>query len=181
MFSSSVSKYSFKLHTTFSGSLQWQQNHIVQIQNGLLLPFNTIIKTLTLNADTRLNSQLNVTYRVISRLTDSHSPAKEPADHILQLKQLAIIYYEPTKRLQLKLSGEHYFTSRRGNANLNYFFADAVVKYRIKKCNTDIELDATNLLDVKTYDAVYLSANMLTASSYVLPGRIVMFKLLFNL
>jgi len=180
-FSGSMNKYSFKLQTTFGATLQWQQNHTIQIQNGLLLPFNTTIKTLTLRADTRLNSQLNFSYSITARLINSNSPSKEPADRIAQLKQQATIYYDPTTRLQLKLSGEHYFTSRKDNANLSYFFADAVVKYRIKKWNVDVQLDAANLMNVRTYNAVYLSANTLTASSYTLSGRIVLMKLLFNL
>ena len=177
----STSKYSFKLHTTFGATLQWQQNRSVQIQNGALLPFNTIVKTLNLSAETRLNSQLDFSYRATKTLTNSHSTATEQADRINQLKQQVTIYYEPTNRLQFRLSGEHYFTRQQGNADLKYFFADAFIKYRIKKWNTDVQLNATNLFNVKTYNALYLSANTLAASSYKLPGRIILLKFLFNL
>jgi hypothetical protein len=83
--------------------------------------------------------------------------------------------------LQFKLSGEHYFTRQQGNPDLKYFFADASAKFRVKKWKTDFELSAVNFLNVKTYNALYLSANTLTASSYTLPGRIIMVKLMFNL
>lgn len=177
----STSKYSFKLHTTFGAVLQWQQNHSVQIQNSALLPFTTVVKIVRLSADTKLNSQLNFSYRVTETLTNSHSPAAEPANDVHQLKQQATIYCEAAKRLQFKLTGEHYFTSQKGKAGLKYFFADVSIKYRIKKWNTDAQLDATNLLNVKKYEAVYLSGNTLTASSYVLPGRIMLLRFLFNL
>jgi hypothetical protein len=49
------------------------------------------------------------------------------------------------------------------------------------KWKTDFELTAVNFLNVKTYNALYLSANTLTASSYTLPGRIILLKVLFNL
>ncbi|MFT3827797.1 MAG: carboxypeptidase-like regulatory domain-containing protein [Chitinophagaceae bacterium] len=176
-----TSKYSFKLHTTFSAVLQWQQSHTVQIQNGDLLPYNTIVKRLSLTAETKLNNQVNFSYNVTGTQINSHSAATEPADRINRLKQQASIYYEPTDRLQFKLSGEHYFTNRQGNADLKYFFADAFIKYHFKKWNADLQLDATNLLNVKTYNAVYLSANTLTASSYTLPGRIILMKFMFNL
>jgi len=42
-------------------------------------------------------------------------------------------------------------------------------------------LSAVNFLNVKTYNALYLSANTLIANSYRLPGRIVLLKVLFNL
>jgi hypothetical protein len=45
----------------------------------------------------------------------------------------------------------------------------------------DLQLDARNFLNVKTYKAFYLSANTFTASSYALPGRIVLLKVLFNI
>jgi hypothetical protein len=46
---------------------------------------------------------------------------------------------------------------------------------------TDLQLSANNFLNVKTYNALYLSANTLTASSYTLPGRIILLKILVNL
>ncbi len=65
--------------------------------------------------------------------------------------------------------------------DLKYFFADASAKFRVEKWKTDLELNASNFLNVKTYNALYLSANTLTANSYTLPGRIVLLKVLFNL
>jgi hypothetical protein len=45
----------------------------------------------------------------------------------------------------------------------------------------DLQPDAANFLNVKAYKALYLSANTLTASSYTLPVRIILLKLMFNL
>jgi hypothetical protein len=103
------------------------------------------------------------------------------AEHVDQLLQQVTVNYNPSTILQFKLSGEHYFTRQQGNPDLKYFFADATVKLRIKKWNADLELDANNFLNVKTYNALYLSANTLTVSSYTLPGRIILLKVLFNL
>jgi hypothetical protein len=77
----------------------------------------------------------------------------------------------PSEDVQFKLSGEHYFTRQQGNPDLKYFFADASVKFRVSKWKTDFELSAVNFLNVKTYNALYLSANTLTANSYALPGQ----------
>jgi hypothetical protein len=176
-----VSKYSFILKTTFSGGVQWQSNRSVQIQNNALLPFNTISETVNLGADTKVNEQVNFSYKATITQTDSHSAVGASAFHINQLLQQASINYNPTANLQFKLSGEHYFTRQQGNPDLKYFFADAVAKFRIEKWKTDLELSAVNFLNIKTYNALYLSANTLTASSYTLPGRIILLKLLFNI
>jgi hypothetical protein len=176
-----ISKYSFKLQTTVSTAVQWQNSRSVEIQNGDLLPFNTTALTLSLSAETKISDQLNFSCRATGLKTESRSPTVASADQIDQLLQQATIYYNPTTDLQFKLSGEQYFTRRKGNANLQYLFADAWVKYHVKKWGTDLRLGATNFLDVKTYNALYLTTNTVTASSYTLPGRIILLKLMFNL
>jgi hypothetical protein len=179
--SGTVSKYSFALRTTFSGGIQWQSNRSVQIQNNALLPFNTTTETLSLGADTKLSDQVNFSYKASGIQTDSHSAFEASAFNIDQLQQQVSVNYNPTDDIQFKISGEHYFTRQQGNPDLKYFFADASAKFRIKKWKTDLELDANNFLNMKTYNALYLSANTLTASSYTLPGRIILLKALFNL
>ena len=179
--SGTVSKYSFALKTTFSGGMQWQNNSSVQIQNNALLPFNTTTETVNLSADTKVNDQVNFSYKATLTQTDSHSAVEASAYHIDQLLQQGSVNYNPSDDLQFKLSGEHYFTRQQGNPDLKYFFADASAKFRIKKWKTDLELSAVNFLNVKTYNALYLSANTLTANSYTLPGRIVLLKVMFGL
>ena len=176
-----VSKYSFALKTTFSGGLSWQNNSSVQIQNNALLPFNTTTEAANISANTKMSDQVNFSYKATLTQTDSHSAVEASAFHIDQLLQQAEVNYIPSDDVQFKLSGEHYFTRQQGNPDLKYFFADASAKFHIKKWKTDLELDANNFLNVKTYNALYLSANTLTASSYTLPGRIVLLKVMFNL
>lgn len=177
----SISKYSFGLRTTFNGELKWQDNHSVQLQNAALLPFGTTVWTLILGATTKVNEKINFSYQLTGTQTNSHSSKERSTAGIDQLQQQGIIYYNPADRWQLKLTGEHYFTRSQGNPDLNYFFADAAAKYRFKKWKIDLQLEAANFSNVKTYKALYLSANTLTASSYALPGRIVLLKLMFSL
>ncbi len=176
-----VSKYSFALHTTFSGEVRWQDNRSVQLQNGAILPFNTTVGTLSGGATTKLSDRLNFNYHLTGTQTNTHSSAEASTNQVDQLLQQAEIYYIPSVRLQFKLAGEHYFTRSQGSPDLKYFFADASAKYRIKAWKIDLQLEAANFLNVKTYKALYLSANTLTASSYMLPGRIILLKAMFNL
>jgi len=179
--SAATSKYSFALRTTFSAGIQWQSSRSVQIQNDALLPFNTVTETLTFGADTKVSDKVNFSYKASGIQTYSQSAVEASAFHIDQLQQQASLFYNPTDELQFKLAGEHYFTRQQGNPDLKYFFTDASAKFKIKKWKTDFELSAVNFLNVKTYNALYLSANTLTANSYRLPGRIVLLKVLFNL
>jgi hypothetical protein len=176
-----ASKYSFPLKTTFSCGLQWQNARNVQIQNNVLLPFNTTTETIHVSADTKVNDQVNFSYKATLTQIGSHSAVEGSAYHVDQLMQQGSVNYNPTERWQFKLSGEDYFTRQQGNPDLKYFFADASAKYRFNKWRTDVELSAVNFLNVKTYHVLYLAANTLTASQYTLPGRIVMLKVWFNL
>ncbi|GAA3974787.1 TonB-dependent receptor [Mucilaginibacter dorajii] len=177
----SISKYSFALRTTFSGAVQWQSNRSVQLQNNALLPFNTISAAINVSADTKVSDDINFSYKAAFTQTASHSPAVAAAYQIKQLLQQASVNYDPVDNMQFKLSGEHYFTRQQGNPDLKYFFADASAKFRVTPWKTDFELSAVNFLNVKKYNALYLSANTLTASSYALPGRIIMIKIMFNI
>jgi hypothetical protein len=179
--STTASKYSFPLKTTFSGGVQWQTTKSVQIQNNVLLPFNTTTEAVNISADTKVNDHINFSYKATATQTGSHSTVDASAYHVDQLLQQASVYYNPNDNWQFKLSGEHYFTRQQGNPDLKYFFADASAKWRVKKWRTDFELSAVNLLNVKTYNALYLSANTFTASEYALPGRIFMMKVWWGL
>lgn len=179
--SGSISKYSFALSTTFSSAITWQSSRSVLLQNNVLLPFNSTTETFNASADTKLSGTVNFSYKATLTQMASHSSVAASAHRIQQLLQQASINYDPSDALQFRLSGEHYFTRQQGNPNLKYFFADAYVKFRSMKWKTDFELSAVNFGNVKTYNALYLSANALIASSYTLPGRIIMIKALFNI
>ena len=178
---STVSKYFFSLGTTFSAGFQWQSTRSVQLQNDQLLPFNTITKTGSFGADTKAGDHLAIGYRATFMQTASHSAVDASANHIDQLQQQASVEYNPLTNVQFRLSGEHYYTRQQGNADLKYFFADASAKIKVGKWKNSFELSAVNFLNVKTYSTFYLSANTFTASSYALPGRIVLLKLMFTL
>jgi hypothetical protein len=176
-----ISKYSFALKTTFSGGISSQNTSTVQLQNSALLPFNTTSETYNVGADTKISGYVNFNYKATLTQTSSHSSAEASAFQVDQLVQQANINYEPADDIQFNLSGEHYFTYQQVNPDLKYFFADASVKFRFNKLKTDVQISAVNFLNVKNYSYLNLSANTLTASSYTLPGRIVMLKVFFNI
>jgi len=179
--SSTASKYSFALKTTFSASLQWQSTRSVQLQNDQLLPFNTITKTGSLGANIKVGAHVAIDYKATFIQTASHSAVDASANHIDQLQQQASIEYNPLTNVHFRLLGQHYFTRQVGNPNLKYFFADGSVKFRPNKWKTNFELSAVNILNVKAYRSFNLSANTFTASSYTLPGRIVLLKVMFKI
>jgi hypothetical protein len=175
-----ISEYSFALRTTFSAGAQLQSSRSTQIQNNILLPYQTLSTRYNAGADVKISDALTASYKANLGLTSSHSPASTSSQNISQLVQQAELNYNPANDLFFKLSGDHYFTRQQSN-ELKYFFADASAKFRFEKLKTEVELSALNLMNVKNYNSINLTANMLTASSFTLPGRIVMVKMIFNI
>ncbi len=175
------SKYIFALHTTLSGGLMLQSNRSNQIQNGVLLPYNTILTNFIAGAETKFSGQLNASYKLNYSRTESSSSAAIPNTIVKQAVQEAAVNYSPINNLLINFSGNYYITVQNQNSSLKYFFADAFARYKFNKIHTDLELNLNNILNVKTYSTVYLSANTYSLSSYQLPGRMMLVKATFTL
>jgi len=180
-FSGNTSKYSFPLRTTFSAGLGYSTTKLNQIQNGQTLPYNTISKSASVGADTKASKAVNFSYRASYSQTLSKSPAVATSSKFERLIQSGSVNYAPLTNLFMTVSGDHYYTHQASSNDLTYIFADASLRYKFKKTKLDLEVSAQNLFDTKTYTAIYLSANVYTSSTYTIPGRIVLAKLMFNL
>lgn len=176
-----TSKYLFALHTTVAGGLMLQSNRSNQIQNGELLPYNTILTNFTASTETKFSNKLNANYKINYSRTESSSSAAISNTIVKQAVQEAAINYSPVNNLLVNFSGNYYLTVQNQNNNLKYFFADTFARYKFNKIHTDLELNLNNILNTKTYSAVYLSANTYSISSYRLPGRMMLVKATFTL
>ncbi|MDB4920091.1 TonB-dependent receptor [Mucilaginibacter sp.] len=176
-----ISKYVFALRTTISGGVSWQSNSSNQLQNNILLPYKTISATESASAETKITDVLNISYKVIYNQLSSKSPVSTSGTAIKSIYQQASISYNPLVNLFIKLSGDDYYNHQDQLNNQKYIFADASVRYRFNKINTDVELSANNLFNTKKYNALYLSANTFTSNTYTIPGRIMLIKATFNL
>ncbi len=179
--STNSSKYLFALHTTLGGGFLLQSNRSNQIQNKILLPYNTILTNFTASAETKFSNQLNASYKINYNWTKSSSSAAISNTIVKQAVQETAVTYSPFNSLLLNFSGNYYLTIQNQNNHLKYFFADAFVRYKLNKIHTDLELNLNNLLNIKQYSAVYLSANTYTFSSYQLPGRMMLIKATFTI
>jgi hypothetical protein len=176
-----VSKYNFDLQTTFSAGASWQTAQLNQLQNGLILPFNTVGETLNVGAESKLSSKVNLSYKANYSQTTSKSTAVAGSSKFQRLIQTAAIEYNPLSTLQFNLAADHYYTHQQQANDLKYFFADATIRYKFSKPKIDVQLTAQNLFNVKNYTSLYLSANVFTSSTYSIPGRMLLAKVMFNL
>jgi hypothetical protein len=180
-FSGSISKYNFSLRTTFSAGASYQTTKLNQIQNNLILPYNTVSETFNVGADTKISDQINISYRANYNQTASQSPAVNNTSKFQRIIQSGSLNYNPLQNLFASISADHYYTHQPAASDLKYIFADASMRYKFLKAKLDVELDAQNLFNTQNYTAVYLSANVYTSSTHTIPGRIVLAKVVFNL
>ncbi|MDB5128837.1 TonB-dependent receptor [Mucilaginibacter sp.] len=176
-----VSKYAFGLRTTFSAGVSVQSTKLNQIQNNIILPYNTISTTFSIGADTKVSDYINFSYKANYDQTKSKSSAVATSSKFERLTQQGSINYNPLSNLFFSVAADHYYTHQQQANDLKYIFADASVKYKFNKTKLDLELTAQNLFNTKTYSALYLSANTFTSSSYTIPGRFLLAKMTFNL
>jgi hypothetical protein len=180
-FGSYVSKYSFALRTTLSLGLNVATTKLNQIQNGIILPYNTLNTTLGGGAETKLTDKITFSYKANYSQTTSKSSAVANTSKFERLIQTAALNYNPTSNLFLSASADHYYTHQQQANDLKYVFGDASVRYKFPKTKLDLELTAQNLFNTQNYTAVFLSANVYTSSTYTIPGRIVLAKMMFSL
>ncbi|QEC75843.1 TonB-dependent receptor [Mucilaginibacter ginsenosidivorax] len=176
-----ISKYNFDLQTTFSAGASWQTARLNQLQNGLILPFNTVGETLNVGAESKLSSKVNLSYKANYSQITSKSTAVAGSSKFQRLIQTAAIEYNPLNTLQFNIAADHYYTHQQQANDLKYFFADATMRYKFSKPKIDVQLTAQNLFNVKNYTSLYLSANVFTSSTYNIPGRMLLAKVMFNL
>jgi len=96
------------------------------------------------------------------------------------LRQQSALAITTVRNLYLNLSAEHLLTRQSSQPDLKYLFADANMRYKWLKMKTDIEFGISNLTNIKSFDAIYISANSLTTGTYAIPGRVAMLKATFN-
>ncbi len=179
--SGNISKYAFSLRTTFSAGLAIQTTKLNQILNNIILPYNTVSKSINFGADTKVSSKVNFSYKAGYDQTTSKSTVVASKSKFERLIQQASVNYNPLDNLFFAVSGDHYYTHQQQANDLKYMFADASIRYKFKKVKADVELSAQNLFNTKTYSALYLSANSFTSSTYNIPGRFMLAKVTFTL
>jgi hypothetical protein len=176
-----LSKYVFFLKSTMSagGSFRILQTNF--IQNNILLPYETYIPNVFFNTETKFSEKFSLSYRGSLSFIKTELKGDIQSTSVNIFQQNASLGYYPIDNLFFSFSDDFYHNSQRNGNTLNYNFVDANVRYKIRKSGIEIELDGKNLVNIKNYTLLNISANSFTSSRFVLPGRIVLAKVVFNL
>lgn len=181
-----ISKYVFALGATANLHASWSSTRYNQLFNEELLPFNNLSFVLNPGIEARLWSQISMSYNgsaswTISKLANKESRRQVSDRQVQHLEQSLGLSYSSGHYVYVRVSGKHQYSKQPQIRDIDYFFVDAFVRFRISRLRTDIELDFSNLANVKRYESYSLSANQFLHNQYQLRGRMMMLKFVFNL
>lgn len=173
--SGNASKYLFDWRTTLSMGLSWSQNKSNQFQNGILLPYRNTSNGIKLGFQSKISNSMNLNYTANLNQNESKSVAvAASAISYRQLNQQAELSFMPLNDVFVTFSAEHLYTKQSGQKKLSYLFSDVTARYKVNSIHTDFEFILSNVANIKSYKAIYVSDNAFTAGTYKIPGRVAM-------
>lgn len=177
-----LSKYLLFLKTTASLKSTFTRNYSNRFINNEQLPFTSDAFSLTAGIDSRFGA-VTVNYNASGLWTASQQRYKAgaTANTIKQFDQRITMGYSPFKNCFLNAKGRHLYSTQAQVADISYLFIDANMRYKLSKWRMDLELDITNLADIKNYKTLHLNANQFAVSNFQLRGRMAIVRATFNL
>lgn len=181
-----ISKYIFALGATAGLKSSWGISRSNQFINGESYPYLNESWTLSPNLEARLWGKISMTYEATSSWTVSRSEREDVAAKSLSRRMNSLnqdlgLSYSPKRHIFMHVKARNQFLKQPGMENLNYTFLDAKLRYTFTKQRIDVDLDLTNLANVKRFESYSLTANQMSHSLYDLRGRMAILKFSFNL
>lgn len=178
--SGSMSKYLFSITTTVSGGADYNFSKFSQLQNDLLLPYE--MQSLTLNGKilTKISTRINWDYSIVYSTNTNRALTQNITNNFQQMQQQSGFSLLTVRNIYVNLAGQYIYSHQTTQPPIRYIFADAGLKYTYQKIRTDFEFLVSNIGNIKTFEAFFLSANSFTSGKYNIPGRSAMLKATFN-
>ncbi len=156
--------------------------HYNQLFNNELLPFRQLKYNLSPNLEIKVWKGINVSYQGnfnwgVNKQMDSGTSFNRNSFGLNQSIGLPLYLWNS---LNIRFSARHIFNQQQGFRDVNYTFLDGFIRYRIKKWDTDLELNLSNLANVKTFETYSNNANVETHDQYLLRGRMAILKAIFK-
>lgn len=179
----SISKYLFNLKTTAALKTLFTRSRAEQFINNNFFPFLNDSYSLTGSIDKKLRGGLTVNYSGNYNWNISRPGTGGKEVFVTRMKrfdQTIALAYNPLKGLFLNIRGRQIYSRLPGISPINYIFTDAGARYKLAKIKTDLELEMTNLSNIRKYELLLLSSNQFSYSNYQIRGRMAIIKATFN-
>ncbi len=177
-----VDKYIFQWASSLKLNASWSMTDYNQLFNQELLPFKQYSYSLRTQVETKIWKNMNLSYSGSASWSDNQAlTGDENLDrtsfNFNQSLGLPIYLF---RGLTLRFTARHLFNQQQGLKDINYVFLDGFTRYRFAKWKTDLELNMTNLTNIKSFETYSISANSHSHNLYQLRGRMAVLKVIFN-
>jgi hypothetical protein len=179
----SIKKYLFKLKGNISFSTVSQRSIFNQFVNGQELSFYNDATLLAGQIDAKIADAFTLKYSANLSLSSSkqiknvnNSPVIE--NKFRRFNQDIYFGYNPSDKLFFNLRGNHIRLSQQTQPDINYFFMDASLRYKIKKI--EFSLEATNLSNIQDYRIFNVSSNQFSEDRFQIRNRMLIARAIFN-
>lgn len=179
---SSISKYSFKLHTTITVKGSIKSGQWSQMQNGIPVVFANNTYSFTSTITPKINNLITLGYT--ANLTWMNSKAREGnilPQSIMQMHHFIEANVFANKNFFFTLKGEDFYIEQKTSSGNNYFFADASATLKIDKIKTDFIFEVSNVANTNKYVTASITANRFVESSFNIRPRMLLVKAILNL
>lgn len=181
--SAGLDKYIFDWASTVKLQTSWSIADANQLFNEDLLRFQNRNFTLRPSIEAKIYKGFKFSYTASGSWFSTRQ--KDGLDHldrdVFQASQNLGFPINLYKKVNLRFSARHLYTRQPGMEDINYLFFDTFARYRLSKPDIDLELNLTNLANIKRFETYSITSNMMTHNQYQLRGRMVVLKAVFNL
>ncbi|QES89344.1 peptidase associated domain and porin domain-containing protein [Rhizosphaericola mali] len=168
----SISKYLFPLKTNITLSSGLGQSKVQQYQNGFLFATSNWSNNYGIELNPRPADWLRIDIKANYYTSNSTSKASGYEDQkTSQFKQNSALNFIFFKRITAQLGSEYYASYLNGQNLAHCFFLDAYLNYRIYKPDINLRFSCTNLANERNFTVLNASANIISASNYLLQPR----------
>jgi hypothetical protein len=181
-----ISKFLFGLRTTASLKGIFRKERYDQFINSERLPFINNTFTLSAGIESKLFGNITFSYNSTGALNTSRNIEKNPGapkleNKVQRLDQNIGLGYSPVKSLFFNVRGRHIYSTQANVADINYLFLNTNIRYKLIRWKTDIELDVTNITNIRNYELFILSSSRFAVNRYEIRGRMAVLRATFNL
>jgi hypothetical protein len=178
--SGSMSKYLFSITTTVSAGADYNYSQFSQLQNDLLLPFEMQSVSLNGKIITKISNRINWDYSIVYSTSTNRAMTQNIKNNFKQIQLQSGFSLLTVRNIYMNISGQYIYSHQNTQPDIKYIFADASIKYTYQRIRTDFEFLVSNIGNIKTFEAFFLSANSFTSGRYNIPGRSAILKAMFN-
>lgn len=178
-----LSKYLFKFKTKFSLDTQLNHSTFESVLNEKLVPFRTNSIFLNSNFSKSFFDILTFDYIpraiwIFSKFSSSEdSMIEEVSYHTFRFEQNLNLTLTPTQLLDIKVNSNYILIDQNDLPKNDYLLFNLNFQHRFKGNKFDLNLDITNLFNVREYRLLNITQNQQINSNYQLRGRMIIGKL----